>query len=96
MGMHNKKIMVSGIQPSNNITLGNYLGAIKPFVDLQNKYKQELNKKTDDLNQYFENQKRLRQEDLDADLDKLYKYVIKNGKFNINNFKLKSNIKKGE
>ena len=29
-------------------------------------------------------------------LDKLYKYVIKNGKFNINNFKLKSNIKKGE
>ena len=37
--MHNKKIMVSGIQPSNNITLGNYLGAIKPFVDLQNKYK---------------------------------------------------------
>ena len=37
--MHNKKIMVSGIQPSNNITLGNYLGAIKPFVDLQDKYK---------------------------------------------------------
>ena len=37
--MHNKKIMVSGIQPSNNLTLGNYLGAIKPFVDLQNKYK---------------------------------------------------------
>lgn len=31
--------MVSGIQPSNNLTLGNYLGALKPFVDLQKKYK---------------------------------------------------------
>ena len=29
-------------------------------------------------------------------LDKLYKYVIKDGKFNINNFVLKSNIEKGE
>lgn len=37
--MDNKKIMVSGIQPSNNLTLGNYLGALKPFVDLQKKYK---------------------------------------------------------
>ena len=37
--MNNKKIMVSGIQPSNNVTLGNYLGALKPFVDLQKKYK---------------------------------------------------------
>jgi len=27
-----KPIMLSGIQPSNKITLGNYLGAIKPYV----------------------------------------------------------------
>ncbi len=27
-----KQIMLSGIQPSNKITLGNYLGAIKPYV----------------------------------------------------------------
>ncbi|MBQ4031205.1 MAG: nucleotidyltransferase domain-containing protein [Bacilli bacterium] len=29
-------------------------------------------------------------------LDNLYKYVIKDGKFNINNFKIKEQIKKGE
>lgn len=34
-----KKIMVSGIQPTNNITLGNYLGAIKHFVDYQSNFK---------------------------------------------------------
>lgn len=30
------KTIVSGIQPSGKMTLGNYLGAIKNFVDLQN------------------------------------------------------------
>jgi len=30
-----KKIF-SGVQPSGNLHLGNYLGAIKNFVDLQN------------------------------------------------------------
>jgi tryptophanyl-tRNA synthetase len=35
--VHLKRI-ISGIQPSNKLTLGNYLGAIKQFVDLQNKY----------------------------------------------------------
>lgn len=29
---NHKPIMLSGIQPSNKITLGNYLGAIKPYV----------------------------------------------------------------
>lgn len=33
-----KKNMVSGIQPTNNITLGNYLGAIRNFVQNQDKY----------------------------------------------------------
>ncbi|WP_303923268.1 tryptophan--tRNA ligase [Ureaplasma parvum] len=32
------KRLISGIQPTNNLTLGNYLGAIKNFVDLQNDY----------------------------------------------------------
>lgn len=31
--------MISGIQPSGNITLGNYLGAIKNFVSMQNELK---------------------------------------------------------
>ena len=26
------KRMISGIKPTGNLTLGNYLGAIKPFV----------------------------------------------------------------
>ena len=29
------KRLISGIQPSGNITLGNYLGAVKNFVKLQ-------------------------------------------------------------
>lgn len=33
-----KKRIFSGVQPSGNITLGNYLGAIKNWVDLQDKY----------------------------------------------------------
>ena len=36
--MENKKRIFSGVQPSGNITLGNYLGAIKNWVDLQNDY----------------------------------------------------------
>ena len=34
----NKKIIFSGIQPSGNLTLGNYLGALKNWVNLQNEY----------------------------------------------------------
>lgn len=33
-----KKRIFSGVQPSGNLTLGNYLGAIKNWVDLQNDY----------------------------------------------------------
>ncbi len=33
------KTILTGIQPTNKITLGNYFGGIKPLVDLQNKYK---------------------------------------------------------
>ena len=34
-----KKVMLTGVRPSGNITLGNYLGAIKNFVTRQNQYK---------------------------------------------------------
>lgn len=34
----NKKIIFSGIQPSGDLTLGNYLGALKNWVKLQEKY----------------------------------------------------------
>ena len=33
-----KKRIFSGVQPTGNLHLGNYLGAIKSFVDLQNKF----------------------------------------------------------
>ncbi len=36
--MDDKKIIFSGIQPSGVITLGNYLGALKNWVDLQDDY----------------------------------------------------------
>ncbi len=36
--MNDKKIIFSGVQPSGNLTLGNYLGAIKNWVSLQDEY----------------------------------------------------------
>ncbi len=36
--MENKKTIFSGIQPTGCITLGNYVGALKNWVDLQNDY----------------------------------------------------------
>ena len=33
--MSKKKIVFSGVQPSGNLHLGNYLGALKNFVTLQ-------------------------------------------------------------
>jgi len=35
--MHKKRVF-SGVQPTGNLHLGNYLGAIKNFVDLQNRF----------------------------------------------------------
>lgn len=37
--MDEKKTIFSGVQPSGNITLGNYLGAIKNWVNLQEEYR---------------------------------------------------------
>ena len=37
------KTILSGIQPSGKITLGNYLGAIKNFVALQNQATEDTN-----------------------------------------------------
>lgn len=36
--MDDKKIVFSGVQPSGNLTLGNYLGAIRNWVKLQDDY----------------------------------------------------------
>lgn len=36
--MENKKVIFSGMQPSGSLTLGNYLGALKNWVKLQNDY----------------------------------------------------------
>ena len=33
-----EKVMLTGVRPSGNLTIGNYLGAIKNFVDRQDKY----------------------------------------------------------
>ena len=34
----NKKVILSGIQPSGNLCIGNYLGALKNWKELQNEY----------------------------------------------------------
>ena len=33
-----KELVFSGVQPTGNLHLGNYLGAIKRFVELQDRY----------------------------------------------------------
>lgn len=38
MNQTNKKIIISGIQPTNNLTLGNYLGSIQRFKQYQDDY----------------------------------------------------------
>ncbi|MFA5750690.1 MAG: tryptophan--tRNA ligase [Candidatus Paceibacterota bacterium] len=37
-----KKILLSGVQPSGKPHIGNYFGAMKQFVDLQDKYKSHI------------------------------------------------------
>lgn len=37
--MDDKKIIFSGVQPSGTLTLGNYLGALRQWVDLQKDYR---------------------------------------------------------
>ena len=36
--LNNRKVVLSGVQPSGNITLGNYLGAIKNWTNIQTDY----------------------------------------------------------
>ena len=36
--MEGRKILYSAVQPTNNLTIGNYVGAIKNWVNLQNDY----------------------------------------------------------
>ena len=35
---NDKLVLLSGIQPTGNLTIGNYIGVLKPWVDLQKKY----------------------------------------------------------
>ena len=37
-----KKILISGIKPTGNVHIGNYFGAMKQFVDMQNAYESFL------------------------------------------------------
>ena len=43
------------------------------IIEIQNKYKRELNKKTADLDLYFENQKLTRQSEMDTDFERLWR-----------------------
>ena len=38
MSKENKKILLSGVKPTGTVHIGNYFGAMKQFVDLQDKY----------------------------------------------------------
>ncbi len=39
MKNNEQKVMLTGVRPSGNLTLGNYLGAIRNFVTRQSQYK---------------------------------------------------------
>ena len=43
------------------------------ILTVQNKYREELNKKTEDLNVYFEHQKTTRQSEIDTDFERLWR-----------------------
>ena len=34
----NRKVLYSGVQPTNNLTIGNYIGTIKSWRSLQEDY----------------------------------------------------------
>ena len=38
MNKESKKVLISGVQPTGRVHIGNYFGAMKQFVDLQDKY----------------------------------------------------------
>ncbi len=42
MNKESKKILVSGVQPTGRVHIGNYFGAMKQFVDLQDKYESHI------------------------------------------------------
>ena len=39
MNLNKTNIVLSGVQPSGNLHIGNYLGAINNFVKMQHDYK---------------------------------------------------------
>lgn len=43
------------------------------ILTIQNKYREELNKKTEDLNEYFEHQKNTRQSEMDTNFERLWR-----------------------
>ena len=43
MEKNNKKeIVLTGLKPTGELTIGNYVGAIKPMIDMQGKYNSYL------------------------------------------------------
>ena len=66
--LQNQKDELNSQIHSNLSLLNEYQEKI---LAVQEKYKQELNKRTEDLNQYFENQKVTRQSEMDMNFDKL-------------------------
>lgn len=51
------KRMLSGIKPTGRVTLGNYIGAIKPFVSYQDEYEMIVLLLTYTVWQFIKNQR---------------------------------------
>ncbi|MBX4199260.1 tryptophan--tRNA ligase, partial [Candidatus Parcubacteria bacterium] len=37
-----KKVLVSGVKPTGRLHIGNYFGAMKQFVDMEDKYESHI------------------------------------------------------
>lgn len=69
--MAEKKVLLSGIQPSGRLHIGNYFGAIKQFIDLQNKYDTYVSIVNYHAMTTVRDPKELRENTLDAVIDHL-------------------------
>lgn len=69
--MADKKILLSGIQPSGRLHIGNYFGAMKQFVDLQDTYDTYISIVNYHALTTVENPERLKEDTIGAVIDHL-------------------------
>ena len=65
-----KQTLIDDIKENSEALIADYQNKIS---EIQTKYREALNKKTQDLDLYFENQKLTRQSEMDTDFERLWR-----------------------